>query len=163
MRMPCRALRPAPCALRPAPCTLSLRPATAACDAKALSACAGSARRPCARLRERGAPPRGDGGHRRTGSRSRRRRRRWPPPDSQSQPTATARQGEVQRRRGEGGSGVGVGRRARAPHRGRQMALPAHRQPLRGRRQYAAGPSSWPRRRARTGAAERERETKAGV
>ena len=38
-------------------------------------------------------------------------------------------------RRGGEGSGGGVGRRARAPQRGRRVALPAPRQPLRGRRQ----------------------------
>ena len=42
-------------------------------------------------------------------------------------------------RRGGEGSGGGVGRRARAPQRGRRVALPAPRQPLRGRRQSQTG------------------------
>ena len=62
-------------------------------------------------------PPRG-------GSRSRRRRR------------GRAR---CSGRRGGEGSGGGVGRRARAPQRGRRVALPAPRQPLRGRRQSQTG------------------------
>ena len=37
------------------------------------------------------------------------------------------------------GSGGGVGRRTRAPQRGRRVALPAPRQPLRGRRQSQTG------------------------
>lgn len=42
-------------------------------------------------------------------------------------------------RRGGEGRGGGVGRRARAPQRGRRVALPAPRQPLRGRRQSQTG------------------------
>ena len=68
------------------------------------------------------ASPRGPSDPPRGGSRSRRRRR------------GRAR---CSGRRGGEGSGGGVGRRARAPQRGRRVALPAPRQPLRGRRQSA--------------------------
>ena len=70
------------------------------------------------------ASPRGPSDPPRGGSRSRRRRR------------GRAR---CSGRRGGEGSGGGVGRRARAPQRGRRVALPAPRQPLRGRRQSQTG------------------------
>jgi len=70
------------------------------------------------------ASPRGPPGPPRGGSRSRRRRR------------GRAR---CSGRRGGEGSGGGVGRRTRAPQRGRRVALPAPRQPLRGRRQSQTG------------------------
>ena len=70
------------------------------------------------------ASPRGPSDPPRGGSRSRRRRR------------GRAR---CSGRLGGEGSGGGVGRRARAPQRGRRVALPAPRQPLRGRRQSQTG------------------------
>ena len=70
------------------------------------------------------ASPRGPPGPPRGGSCSRRRRR------------GRAR---CSGRRGGEGSGGGVGRRVRAPQRGRRVALPAPRQPLRGRRQSQTG------------------------
>ena len=70
------------------------------------------------------ASPRGPSDPPRGGSRSRRRR---------------CGRARCSGRRGGEGSGGGVGRRARAPQRGRRVALPAPRQPLRGRRQSQTG------------------------
>jgi hypothetical protein len=85
------------------------------------------------------ASPRGPSDPPRGGSRSRRRLR------------GRAR---CSGRRGGEGSGGGVGRRARAPQRGRRVALPAPRQPLRGRRQsqtdvrgHGTGARQWRLRR----------------